>query len=746
MPAGDAHILHVVPGLVPGGMELTLVRIIRGLQGRDGLRHSVVALKGDPVLAPELPPDVPVHGLRSRPNEPALPWRLWRLMREVRPTVIHARNWGGWPDVALARLALWPPVPLIFSFHGFADPRKTPLRRRLAFRALSRMTTCLFTVSENARNMLVERFGWPRHRVGIIPNGVDVDRFRPGPVAREPDGEIAIGTVGSLTPVKNHALLVRACAAMRAAGVACRLRIAGEGPERRRLEELARSLDYAAHLDLPGHVEDVPGFLRTLDVFSLPSASEAHPNALLEAMACGLPCVATRVGGVEEILGRGAFGRIVEPGDEAGLAEVLSDLAGDAEARRKLEAAGRQRVRDAYSLEGMLETYAELYTRVSEGGLRTPVEPRGFDPVANRPRVLMLGPLPPPIGGMATVTENLRTSALARRCRLTVRENGKATPEGRPLARGVAAQMKLLADVAGLIVRGRSRIVHFQTCALFTFWRDMVHAAVARLAGAHVVFHVHDGTFESFLGDAPPLKKALLSLALRAASRVIVLSEETRERLAPLERRARWAVVSNGVPVPSAAETERAPRFLFMGNLTRRKGAYDLVEATSRAFANGGPGEVLLAGGERDAGDRQALLDHIAACGCAERARLLGLIQGPEKEAALASAGVLVLPSYAEGLPMAILEGMAYALPVIATRVGAVPEAVAEGVEGFLIEPGDVEALADRMRRLAEDAALRRRMAQAARRRARAQYGMDVMVDRILALYREILTPDRGRA
>jgi len=108
--AASVHVLHVVPGLGPGGMELAMGRVISLLTG-DGMRHSIACLEGQPRIAGRLPSETGIHCFHSRPNEPQLPARLGQLVREIRPTVIHARNWGAWPDMAVGRLLAWPIVP-----------------------------------------------------------------------------------------------------------------------------------------------------------------------------------------------------------------------------------------------------------------------------------------------------------------------------------------------------------------------------------------------------------------------------------------------------------------------------------------------------------------------------------------------------------------------------------------------------------------------------------------------------------
>lgn len=359
------HVLHVLPGLLPGGMELTMARVISGLSG-DVIRHSIACLKEEPEILAHLPPQTAVHCFHARPNEPQLPFRLARLIRQIRPDVIHARSWGAWPDTAAARLLVWPVRPLIFSFHGLGVAGYMPWRRRAASRVLVRATTHLFTVSRQSRDLLVARWGWPADRTTIIPNGVDTARFAPAPKPRGP--RLAVGSVGNLRTVKNHALLLKACARLVGEGVDLEVRIAGEGDQRGPLEGLARELRIEGRVLLPGRVDDIPGFLNGLDVFVLSSDSEQHPNALNEAMACGVASISTRVGCVDDLLDGGRCGRIVAPGDEAGLAEALAALARDDGLRRELGRAGLGRVREHYSLDVMLGRYRDLYRRAAARG------------------------------------------------------------------------------------------------------------------------------------------------------------------------------------------------------------------------------------------------------------------------------------------------------------------------------------------------------------------------------------------
>jgi len=361
--------------------------------------------------------------------------------------------------------------------------------------------------------------------------------------------------------------------------------------------------------------------------------------------------------------------------------------------------------------------------------------------VRARPRILMLGPLPPLTGGMATVVGNFSQSPLASQCRLLVINNGKTTPPHRSLFTGVLAQARLGGRVFVNLLHHQAQIVHIHTCALFTFWRDILHMALARTMSCKVIWHIHDGSFVDFMAQGSAVRRGLIRTALRMGAAVIVLGERSRRNLQPLAPGVRWRVVPNGVPVPqlSGSPTDGPARFLFLGNLTRRKGAFDLVDAAEAVFRRGVAITVRLAGGEVSAGQRDELLRHIESLGCKDRITLLGVVSGAAKRRALEESDCLVLPSYAEGLPMALLEGMAYGLPVIASNIGAIPEVVTEGQEGFLVAPGAVNDLSDRMARIAGDVELRRLMGRSARARIQQRYSLEAVSNQILGIYREAL-------
>jgi len=348
--------------------------------------------------------------------------------------------------------------------------------------------------------------------------------------------------------------------------------------------------------------------------------------------------------------------------------------------------------------------------------------------------VLMTGPVGAQVGGMASVVRNLEQS---RFCRLAVLDTGKNTTDGRSFLRGVLAQIVLLGRLVRMMRNNETEILHIHTCSGFTFWRDCLHFITGRVMGRRVVWHIHGGKFGQFLDGNQGWRRALARWALSSADAVVVLSDQWKYSLVPYAPEARWSVIHNGVSVPSEtrAKSEGPTTFLFLGNLGSGKGVLDLVEATRRLLETGEDCRVLIAGNETEGGEVERLLTTVQQNGLSSHIDYLGVISGSAKDETMRSADVIVLPSYAEGLPMALLEGMAYGLAVLSTNVGGIPELVSEGRDGILIEPGDIDALARAMHKLSADKLLAEHMGRAARQKIINEYSMPAMTSKLSQLY-----------
>jgi glycosyltransferase involved in cell wall biosynthesis len=258
---------------------------------------------------------------------------------------------------------------------------------------------------------------------------------------------------------------------------------------------------------------------------------------------------------------------------------------------------------------------------------------------------------------------------------------------------------------------------------------------LARAAGRPYIFHLHGGGFSSFYEDSGWLARRLIRSTLQHAAVVIALSEQWRERLLRICPIARVEVLHNAVAVPDIQQLGhldgRDSTLLFLGHVLRDKGVYDLVRAFAKV-ANKYPRAKLVLGG---IGDLEGVQQLAAQLEISERLSCPGWLEPDRKSAALASSLIFVLPSYAEGMPMALLEAMSWGLPVIATPVGGIPQVVDHEVNGLLVGAGDTDGLAAQIERLLADPALRERLGASARARIETDFSLRDALERLTAIY-----------
>lgn len=354
-----------------------------------------------------------------------------------------------------------------------------------------------------------------------------------------------------------------------------------------------------------------------------------------------------------------------------------------------------------------------------------------------RPRVVMAGPLPPGIGGMVTVIEDLSTSRLAREVDLVLFDTRKTTPEGRSLLEGVMARARLWARWWKALGQSGT-VVHIHTCSGLSFFLDGTLLLLARVRGRPALLHVHGGLFEDFLRGLSPLALRVARFIARRASVVVVLSAGWRDRLLPLLPGARLSIVENGICLPSQqaqARSPAVPTLLFLGNVSVAKGVEDLIEAAGRLQH---PFRLVLVGADEPAGISERLKERARQLGIHDRVIFAGPVYGAAKYEHLRDADIFVLPSHAEALPMSLLEAMAHGLAVVASRVGAIPSVIEAEHSGLLITARDVEELAAALDRLVADRDLRMRLGREARRVAHERYSADRAAGELMDLYRKV--------
>ncbi|HKV62614.1 MAG TPA: glycosyltransferase [Candidatus Acidoferrum sp.] len=362
------RVLHVISYMGRGGAEMGILKLIAGLGG--DFEQRICTTRGyDANFVQSHFSEQKMYTAGRADLELQFPiFRLARIMREYRPHIVHTRNWGAIEAVAAAKLAGVPVV--IHSEHGYEVDMFAglPMRRRLFRRTAYAMADAIFAVTRELRDFHA-RQAWIRpDRMGVMYNGVDTQRFAPSIESRAamrkelglPSDSFVVGAVGRLVPIKDHQTMLKAAAFATKNGTNVRVLLVGSGPERERLQTLsANTLEGRVYF--AGDSSRVPELLNAMDVFVLPSLNEGMSNTLLEAMACGLPALATNVGGNPEIIKNNVNGCLFTPGDTTWLAEKLQNLARNPGLVHQLGTAARNHAIESFGLSRMLESYRSFY-------------------------------------------------------------------------------------------------------------------------------------------------------------------------------------------------------------------------------------------------------------------------------------------------------------------------------------------------------------------------------------------------
>lgn len=360
------RILYVVGNFVAGGAERHLLEMWRRID-RTRFDVEIVCMRAEGLFLPDVrATGWPVHdlGIGRRIYGPSGVRGLVRLVHHVlrfRPDVIHGYLFG--PNLLAALAGRLAGVPAVVIAKRNVDAFETA--RQIAVQRFSaRLATHVTAVSDAVAETVVA-LGVPRARITVIPNGVDAGRFVARDAARA-NGTPVIGSVGCLAARKDYGTLLDALALLDRRGVRFEAELVGDGPERAALEARARALGLAQRIRFLGERDDVALRLQGFDVFVLSSREEGIPNALLEAMAAGLPAVATAVGGTPEVLRDGETGWLVPPASPGPLADAVAEaLASRAEAGRRGRAA-RSHVLDALDIGAMVRRHETFYAGLAE--------------------------------------------------------------------------------------------------------------------------------------------------------------------------------------------------------------------------------------------------------------------------------------------------------------------------------------------------------------------------------------------
>jgi glycosyltransferase involved in cell wall biosynthesis len=346
--------------------------------------------------------------------------------------------------------------------------------------------------------------------------------------------------------------------------------------------------------------------------------------------------------------------------------------------------------------------------------------------------VVMIGPSPGSRGGMASVIGILLASGYGKGdgCRFiaTQVDGSRLRKAGRALC--------ALTQVAGLLALRRVSLLHVHVASGASFWRKAPFIGAARLAGCPVLFHLHGGQFQHFIEVRLTGWRRRLALRLmQGPGAAFALSAQAAALLTSLCPQTAIEVFPNPVAGPTPLPRTPTASVLFLGRLEEHKGVFDLVQAFARVHAAWPAAQLVLAGD----GERAPLHALAASLGVADSIVMPGWIDARQRAALLACAGVFVLPSHHEQMPMSLLEAMAAGTPVVATSVGAIPSMLAHGRYGTVVNAGEIDELAAAILKMLQDNILAEIFSARGLERVRSEYQAEIVLARLRRRYEELL-------
>jgi len=368
----------------------------------------------------------------------------------------------------------------------------------------------------------------------------------------------------------------------------------------------------------------------------------------------------------------------------------------------------------------------------------------------NRPKILIIGPTPPPYYGVAVSTQLILASPQLRKFRrlhLDTSDRRGIENIGTFDWQNIMLALWHFTKFIQIMTRHRPRLVYLPISqGIGGYLRDLAFLLPGRWLGVPTVVHLRGSEFRTFYNNSPLLMKGLIRYSLRMVRRMIVLGEGLRPIFKGLVPAARVVVVPNGTPdlasvVPLVEKRHSTIRGLFLSNLYPRKGVFVTLQAAIESLYRFPNLEFVFAGEWQSKELQEQILDRVRNLEVADRIHFAGVVVGEEKHRLLMNSDFFVFPPIEpEGQPRVILEAMAAGLPVISTPFGAIPDMVVEGVTGYMVPPNDVKALVDRIGLLVSDSETRMRMSQAIRSHYLSSFTMEQSNLRLVQVFDAVLS------
>jgi len=352
-----------------------------------------------------------------------------------------------------------------------------------------------------------------------------------------------------------------------------------------------------------------------------------------------------------------------------------------------------------------------------------------------KPKIMYISPSLAVKGGISSLIRSYLKSDLADKYEII---SVYSHVSGSKIVKIIKALSGLIHTATNLTVYNID-IVHFHGGGCISALRKYVYFLLVKLFDCKVIFHVHGGTFPQQYKNLSPLYQSLITRLLEQVDLVICLSTYFQKEILAIAPHATVTVLMNSVTVPpliARNEETGEIRIIYLGLINEKKGIFDLLRVMSQLLEDQENIRLIIGG----VGDVERMHQEMERLGISRHIEYLGWLQTNERDNLLGTADIVVLPSYGEGMPMTILEAMSFGIPVVSTRVGGVPDIVIDGETGFLIEPGNLQQLYDKLSRLVRDHALRSNLGAKGRSIIKERHSIGAATKRMEIIYNALIT------
>lgn len=716
----DVHtisILHLISSFTVGGIEKMLVYFLKNVSPEDlDVKYTVVVMNDavDEGLKAELLAtghNVYFLNRRKADKHPKYVFELLNIIRKHNIDIVHTHNFGSKFWGMLCK-AIVPKLKLVFCFSDTNIANRYSLFHSYVHNLFIDSNICISkTITKECADAGLERL---EH----IYYGINTDKFAK-PKVPITGKALSIVNIARVThSKKGQDILIKALKICSDAGMDFKCSFVGAIYHQNSYEylsSLVSELGLERQIEFLGNRADIDSILEQSDLFVLPSRYEGLGLVVLEAMAAGVPVIASNIDGPAELITHDKNGLLFESANEKDLAQKILNLYKNPEKMQKLANGGQQFVKNLDILT-MCSNYHTLYSSL-------------LDESKN---VLMIGSDVSVKGGMSTIINLYEGQGIFE-------DNIAFIPshiEGAVILKTLFFAKFLFKFLYILLFSSSIKIIHVHSSYRGSFFRKAIILHLAKAFRKKTVFHLNGSKFNVFYEESAPAVKAFITHTLNITDLVLVVSRQWGNDILAKKVTSKIKVLYNPVTLPDTCikRDDNIVNILFMGKIGHRKGAYDVVEAAK--LIDNDKVKINMYGD----GETKKLQSLVKKAGLKHIINVEDWISGDKVQEAFQKADIYILPSYNEGLPLSVLEAISYGLPVISTKVGGTPEAVIDGINGYLIEPGDYKLLAEKISILASDKSLRTRMGQASREIANTKFNANMIVDQLNGYYEELTT------